>query len=152
MTVVEARHRPSAGHLEANALAGLGQLSLYESDSADECSCTPDPGDIDHNDVTQNINTIRNKDIPMEMLSTSHAISQLGSSSILDSEGYLKLRVSSDVLDSKLQQANDMLEKISPSPNTMDICHMTREECMPKLSTFEDFSPIATIQTTTEKT
>lgn len=122
LTVAEARHRPSAGHLEANALAGLGQPSLYDIDSLSSnnaCTCTPD-------DDTTSQNIDKNEDL----LCTPQTLTQARSSSNLDSEGYLKLRMSSELLDHS--------DRIPSSP-ALGTCHVTKEdEGIPTPSIFED--------------
>ncbi len=148
LTVGEARHRPTAGHLEASALAGLGQPLLYDIEP-DTCLCATNINDGDH-DTTQHLGTVKRESVPMQVLSIPHAIPPAQSSSNLDSEGYLKLWVSSELLDNEVTH-NGTFDKVSPPLSTMDTHDVTEEEkCIPSLSTVEDIYPTTSLQCTTE--
>ncbi len=144
---MEARHQPLAGHLEATALAGLGpELSAIEDADSDTCICASVVVDTDQArscEADRGLFERRNGSLlNVPTFLTSHFISQTKSSCNIDSEGYLKLRVSSEqLLDGRVPHEDEPDKTTSEDPtSTMPVasCHVTQEESIPALITTEE--------------
>lgn len=99
LSVAEASYQSMARLLEANALEEIGQLTESNSQQRETLICARNPQFDNHQESisAESVTTCSHKQVP------PHAPSQLledelPASSNLDSEGYLKLEVSSDQL------------------------------------------------------
>ena len=149
LSVVEARHQPLAGHLEATALAGLGpelsDVTAIEDADSDTCVCASVVVDTDQArncEADRGLYERNGSLLNVPTFLTSHFISRTKSSYNIDSEGYLKLRVSSEqLLDSRVPHEDEPDKTTSADPtSTVPVasCHVTQEESIPVLITTEE--------------